>query len=722
MNGQTTEPMTGPPDSDPASNPYVGPRAFLPGEPLFGRDREARELLALWLAERIVLLHSPSGAGKTSLIQALLLAALKGEEIESLPVIRVSAEAPPRDCPEVRSANRYVLGALLSMDGARPAERQIPLAELAALSLDAYLTRRAGEERFKGKPMALVFDQFEEILHLDPTDVAAKEELFDQVGAALRNRDRWALFSMREDYVGALEPYVRRLPTRLRTAFRLDLLGETAARLAIVEPARRRGVEFDPAAATALVDDLRTVWVQRPDGTREQQLGPHIEPVQLQVVCHRLWSRLPLGARVIRPEKSTAASGDVDVALAGYYADSVTAIAAKDGVAERVIREWTESQLITEQRTRGQVLFAPEKSQGLENAAIQGLVDAHLVREDRRRGFTWYELAHDRLIIPVLTDNAAWTAANLHDLQRQAGLWARQGRPAGLLMVGPGLRDAETWAGAHGAELLPVESEFLAASRAARDQWGRELESRRNAAELERQQRENRRFRRMLAVSSALAVLALGGLTATLLSWRAEEKTRQELASKDQQLASKDQQLVSKDQQLDHKDEQLVKIYKQDVLPSSERVKATSVLERVRPSTTFSFPGGVAGDPAGSEAAPILVQYAARAPDPDLVKSLKSRGFRVRTIPGKHDAPNCIWYGAGIDQDDVKQLALTLLVAGFKVQRITPFKTSGGRHQRVMTVGTDGDFLLEASYTVESLQTLKLPRSADPKGSAAPPD
>ena len=710
-----TGPMNEPTAPEPESNPYVGPRAFLPGEPLFGRDREARELLALWLAERVVLLHSPSGAGKTSLIQALLLAALKGEEIESLPVIRVSAEAPPRDCPEVRSANRYVLGALLSMDGARPAERQIPIAELAALSLDAYLTRRAGEERFKGKPMALVFDQFEEILHLDPTDVAAKEELFDQVGAALRNRDRWALFSMREDYVGALEPYVRRLPTRLRTAFRLDLLGETAARLAIVEPARRRGVEFDPAAATALVDDLRTVWVQRPDGTREQQLGPHIEPVQLQVVCHRLWSRLPPGAKVIRPEKSTAASGDVDVALAGYYADSVTAIAAKDGVAERVIREWTESQLITEQRTRGQVLFAPEKSQGLENAAIQGLVDAHLVREDRRRGFTWYELAHDRLIIPVLTDNAAWTAANLHDLQRQAGLWARQGRPAGLLMVGPGLRDAETWAGAHGAELLPVESEFLAASRAARDQWGKELESRRNAAELERQQRENRRFRRMLAVSSALAVLALGGLTATLLSWRAEEKTRQELASKDQQL-------VSKDQQLDHKDEQLVKIYKKDLLPTRVREEARSAAERVRPQITYSFPGGVAGDPAGSEEAPILVQYASLKPDSSLIKLLNSRGFKVKPIHGKHDAPNCIWYGAGIGQDDVKQLALTLLEAGFKVQRITPFKESRGKHLRVMTIATDPDFLAEASYTVESLQTLKLPRSADPKATPAPPD
>jgi len=707
------------PDANPDlnSNPYVGPRAFLPGEPLFGRDREARELLALWLAERIVLLHSPSGAGKTSLIQALLLAALKGEEIEPLPVIRVSAEAPPRDCPEVRSANRYVLGALLSMDGARPAERQIPLPELAGMSLDAYLTRRGGEERFQGKPMALVFDQFEEILHLDPTDVGAKEEFFDQVGLALRNRDRWALFAMREDYVGALEPYLRRLPTRLRTTFRLDLLGEAAARLAIVEPARRRSVTFDAAAATALVDDLRTVWVQRPDGSRDQQLGPHIEPVQLQVVCHRLWSRLPPGAQEIRPEKSVEAVGDVDAALAGYYADSVAAIAGKTGVRERAIREWIESQLITEQRTRGQVLFAPEKSQGLENTAIQELVNAHLVREDRRRGFTWYELAHDRLISPVLADNARWTKESLDPFQLQAGLWARQGRPAGLLMAGPGLRDAEAWAGAHATEILPVENDFLTASRAARDQWGKELESRRTAAELERQKRENRRFRRMFAVISVLAVLAIGGLAATWISQLSAAHAQKEADEARAHLDKANQDLVTKDQQLDHKDQQLVKVYEREALPALERVKASSALARA--AKPLTPPNMVEVE---SVRAPVLVQYAAPTPDASLVERLTAQGFKVKPISGKYNAPNCIWYGSGIGKEDVKRLALALLEAGVKVQEIVPFKLPGGKHQMIMTIGTDPEKLLAPPYTVESLESLELTRTADPKAAAAPPD
>jgi hypothetical protein len=45
------------------SNPYVGPRAFGSDDRLYGRDRETRELFDLLIAERIVLLHLPSGAG-----------------------------------------------------------------------------------------------------------------------------------------------------------------------------------------------------------------------------------------------------------------------------------------------------------------------------------------------------------------------------------------------------------------------------------------------------------------------------------------------------------------------------------------------------------------------------------------------------------------------------------------------------------------------------------
>ncbi len=58
----------------------------------------------------------------------------------------------------------------------------------------------------------LIFDQFEEVLTVDPTDQEAKGQLFAQVGEALRDRRRWALFAMREDHVAGLDPYLRRSP------------------------------------------------------------------------------------------------------------------------------------------------------------------------------------------------------------------------------------------------------------------------------------------------------------------------------------------------------------------------------------------------------------------------------------------------------------------------------------------------------------------------------
>ncbi|MFL5803456.1 MAG: hypothetical protein ACJ8CR_17155, partial [Roseiflexaceae bacterium] len=75
-------------------NPYIGPRSFQTGETLYGRDREIRELLGLLIAERIVLLHSPSGAGKTSLVQAALIPRLQEQDFTVLPVMRISLDPP----------------------------------------------------------------------------------------------------------------------------------------------------------------------------------------------------------------------------------------------------------------------------------------------------------------------------------------------------------------------------------------------------------------------------------------------------------------------------------------------------------------------------------------------------------------------------------------------------------------------------------------------------
>jgi WD40 repeat protein len=460
------QPIIAPNQNNTRTNPYVGPRSFKLGEQIYGRNRELTELLDLLIAERIVLLYSPSGAGKTSLTQAALIPALENEGFRVLPIMRVSNDIAENNSSTTTATNRHLLSCLVSLEETLLPDEQKPLDELANTSFEAYLnTRPRLLDDDRGE--VLIFDQFEEIITIDPNNRAAKQAFFTQVGQALRNRNRWALFSMREDYIASLDPYLRWLPTRLATTFRLDLLEVDGALQAMREPARQMGVEFDTTAAQKLIDDLRRVKVQQLDGSVAEQLGAYIEPVQLQVVCRRLWDQLDASDNQITLE-DLAKVGDVDNALAGYYRRSVEDVAVATQTPERTIRDWCEQSLISKQGIRGQVLQGPEQSNGLNNAVIGKLINTHLVRSDKRRGATWYELAHDRLIRPVQRDNLRWREANFTPLQRQAKLWDEQSRSDGLLLRDRALADAEAQLKGSSTALTEVEQAFLDRCRQVR--------------------------------------------------------------------------------------------------------------------------------------------------------------------------------------------------------------------------------------------------------------
>lgn len=438
------------------SNPYVGPRAFKYGETLYGRDQEVKDLVNLLIARRIVLLYSPSGAGKTSLIQAALIGELEKEGFRVLPVIRPGLKPPP-DAPA--GANRYLLSVLMSLQEGLPQEKLTPLSDLAQVPLAEFLKRNGREPEESGNEV-VIFDQFEEILTLDPTDDDAKKEFFQQLGEVLQQKNRWALFAMREEYVAALDPYLRVIPTRLKTTIRLEMLGLEAARQAIQEPARMVGGEFTDAAASQLVKDLSIIYVPGKDGTPEPRAGLSVEPVQLQVVCQRLWKRYGEDDLKI-DEDELRGLGDVNTALADYYAEQVAAVAQEGKASERHIREWVQSFLVTKSGFRGQVMRGPVQTEGLDNQAIHVLVKAHLVREDTRGTRTYYELAHDRLIEPIRDNNEAWFQANLSTLQLQAELWNRKGKPYGLLLTGREFIEAKQWAASHSDQMTDVERDFL---------------------------------------------------------------------------------------------------------------------------------------------------------------------------------------------------------------------------------------------------------------------
>lgn len=437
------------------ANPYLGPRAFREGETLYGRDSEALELVDLLLANRIVLLYSPSGAGKSSLIESRLKELLRREGLHVLPTLRVNID-PPDGLSLPDSFNRHSLSLIQSLEGSDSCDDN--LGDLARLSLSEYLDQL--DDKSETEYSVLIFDQFEEILTtgFDLTAERHRREFFEQVGKALAARHRWAIFALREDYLASLDAYQTLIPTRFCTTFRLDLLKKCAAKKAIQGPPRQRGVEFDEMAAEALVKNLCAV---RQNGN--ELPGLYVEPLHLQVVCHRLWDQLPQETQLIDSD-SVQATGDLDAALSEYYAEKVKSI-AEDRVAERSMRDWFESQLIGGKGTRTQTSQHPFQDAG--GKIVQKLLDSYLVRSENRVGTVWFELAHDRLIRPVQDSNRAWQRRNLNVLQLKADLWERNGRRKEFLLESAALRAAKRWSAAHSDQLSKVDREFLSASVSA---------------------------------------------------------------------------------------------------------------------------------------------------------------------------------------------------------------------------------------------------------------
>jgi hypothetical protein len=512
-----------------STNPYVGPRTFTEKEQrfFFGREREARDLTARIVSERLLLFYAQSGAGKSSLLNARVIPRLRDEErFQALPVGRVSGELP---AGVAQVDNIYAFNLMTSLDqsGEHPQRlAQVTLSDFLArlareTAVDAEgvrtarwvykpeiaVARPAGDSAAytaSGPRFALVIDQFEEIITAHPGRWREREGFFRQLNQALLDDPKlWVVLSLREDYVASLDPYAELLFNRLRARFYMERMQVAAALDAIRRPAELAGRPFAPGVAEKLADDLRRVRVA---GLEESVPGQYVEPVQLQVVCFQMWENLGRGTggaggtegKEITLE-DLAVAGDVDQALTQFYEETLTLALADpsaQGVSERQVRAWFDEQLITEAGTRGLVHQGERETGSLPNAVVSALQRRFLVRAEARGGDAWIELVHDRFVEPIRASNAKWFPEHLSALQRQAALWEGQKRSDGLLFAGEALAEAERWAVAHEAELEPHERDFLTACRTARKL-------------VEREQRQNKRFRVLAIVAVGVAVIAV---------------------------------------------------------------------------------------------------------------------------------------------------------------------------------------------------------------------
>ncbi|NID14086.1 WD40 repeat domain-containing protein [Luteibacter yeojuensis] len=476
-------------------NPFVGPMPIREGQPIYGRSREIRELAELLVSERVVVLMSQSGAGKTSLIHAGLLPLLRSRprnRFRPLPTVRLAHAAATGE------GNIYVHTVLRQLEAERPPEEQWPVQRLAKHSLTSYVSERyAGEKDL----LLLVLDQFEELFTLHRSDVEAKHAFIRQLSDLLAGVDDedepagdeqggpsvpvvWTLISMREDFLAELEPLRAHMPTGLAFRYRLLPLDRDAAAQAICGPAAGR---ITQTAAYRLADDLRAMGA---GGTADgadtvRRLGRYVEPMLLQVSCLRLWEKVVIGeSRAVEvgdiggDGEQSGKSGQVDAALGTFYAATVETAARMSGASERTLRDFVESTLITPSGLRARPRRDPYLPPAT-NAAIDVLEARHLLRIETDEGGQIVELVHDRLIAPIRADNAAWRGEHLSVMQKAAALWNDAGRPREMLLYGDNLDRGIAQAQASPDGLSTTEHAFVRASIEERNRLRRDRVMRR---------------------------------------------------------------------------------------------------------------------------------------------------------------------------------------------------------------------------------------------------
>jgi len=343
---------------------------------------------------------------------------------------------------------------------------------------------------------------------------------------------------------------------------------------------------------------------------------------------------------------------------------------------ERQLRDWFGRELMTTQGLRTQAAQDADETVAIR-AAIPALLAAHLIREETRRGGTWYELAHDRLVAPIRESNERFYREHASGFETQAAAWDRGNRrPELLLQDDRTIDEAEQWGRENPDRVTERVNAFLNASRR------RVLE------------RATRRTRMLAAVALGAALLI--ALVAGVLLYAATKARA--LQEAETQLAKSKLAKMQADSERQKATEAAAALRK--------TVESAGALVQERYAEAAPPPPGTGGaEPAPSKVTPTeslqadialkslpqpvptffeplrgasIMYYTRDRDNSKVVNELQKLGFEFTLQPSRRSsrASNCVWYGAKVTPDDVKVVALALLRAGVGLQAIRPFENS----------------------------------------------
>ncbi len=480
------------------ASPYAGLASFQEADAgrFFGRTREIAAMVNRIRERPLLAVLGPSGVGKSSLVRAGLVPALKqsGESWEAH-VLR------PGRQPLLAIAN--VLASFANDTGSGEFEWKEPgeLAEHLRREpgfAGTVLRRHARRER---RNLLLFVDQFEELYTLvpEPAERAAFVRCLAGIGDDPSSPAR-IVVSIRSDFLDRASEDPQFMAELAQGLFFIAAPNREGLRDALTRPAEMAGYRFEtPDIVENMLEHLAATSGALP---------------LLQFAATKLWD-----ARDPTRKLLTLASYKAIGGIAGALASHADRVLAELGPSARTLARALMLRLVTPERTRALVTRDELGELSPDRGEVQKLVDqlvaARLLVVQTGDGGTGatVEIVHESLIHswPALhrwLDESGEDAAFLEQLRTAARQWQAKGRDAGLVWRGDMVDEAARFQRRYRAELPEVQREFLAAVFA--------------------QAERATRVRRVLAVGGALfAVLLLVAAGVALVVIRSSQQEAQ---------------------------------------------------------------------------------------------------------------------------------------------------------------------------------------------------
>jgi WD40 repeat protein/DNA-binding SARP family transcriptional activator len=450
--------------------PFKGLAAFESSDAEFfcGRDRIVSELIARLAEWPLVGILGPSGIGKSSLLRAGVLPALRAGALPGSAGWRQVLVRPGKD-------------------PARELER--------ALGGDP---ERVVERLGRGQRIVVAVDQLEDLFTVCEDDSLRREFLERLVALAGDHERRMLLLcTLRADFYGRLSLYPRFAELLSRSHALVGPMDRAELREAIEQPAARAGLEVEDGLVEVLLAELAD----------EPGSLPLLSTTMLE-----LWQARD--GRMLRLQDYRAAGG-VRSGIARIAESAYTRLANDE---RRVARDLLLRLADIADGSAERRLVALSEVMNIKGAprVLATLIDARLLTV----GEGTVELSHEALLREWpryrgwLEEDRVVRQVHAH-LRVAAREWDARGRDPGDLYRGARLAAALEFRSQHPDRMDRLEREFVGASR---------LEADREAG---RQRVQNRRLRALLVAAAVLLVLTVvAGVVAVVGQQRASKNAQ----------------------------------------------------------------------------------------------------------------------------------------------------------------------------------------------------